>query len=444
MTVGTHSAAELRERGRQARSVLPRENLSEYRGVDRDVSELLNTQNASRITELLPLRAERMSQNPFSFYRGSALVMAHDLAQQSSPGIDLVICGDAHISNFGLFASPERTLIFDLNDFDEAATGPFEWDLRRLLTSVVLAGRSLNFSDAEITDATRDAASKYREVLNELVNVGSIDRMFVMTDEHAIRDVLRGDASLELFEHAAKKAKKRTGERASAKLLKSDERGQVRFVEDPPILTRAQPESAEFIQQLFDEYLRTVRPDVSLTLSTYQIADVALRVVGVGSVGTRCYLVALVGPSGERVILQIKEATNSVVTQFHASDEPTIRVLPPDSPQGLRVVTYQQVMQAASDPFLGHIEGRLHNYYVRQFRDQKGGLDVEDMDLNDFRVYTRGCASLLARAHSQSPLAIAVSGYLGGKPVADDAFAEWARQYADQTERDFARFTEGL
>lgn len=434
------SAEELKERGKHARKSVSFDELGTYHPSERDVMALLDAQNATRLQDLLPLRTERMSQNAFSFYRGTALIMAHDLAQQPNTGIDLVICGDAHISNFGLFASPERKLIFDLNDFDEAATGPWEWDVRRLVTSVVLAARSLEFTPDDVRQLAETAAEAYRTVLGDMLDMPAIERLFTMTDEASIRDVLSGDDALTIFDDAAKKAKKRTGERASKKLLEHDSHGNYRFVDDPPVLTHVEVESTEFLEQLFDEYLRTVRPDVSLLLSTYKLTDMVQRVVGVGSVGTRCYLIALTGPNDENILLQIKEAQASVITQYHVRDEPSVQVLPLGAPQGQRVVTYQQIMQAASDPFLGHVEGRLHNFYVRQFRDQKGSIAIEGMSVSAFRTYARGCASLLARAHSQSPLAPAVRSYLGKSNEADAAIARWSLSYADQAQVDFERY----
>lgn len=431
------SLEELVARGKEARSEFDFDQLAAFEPVERDVVALIASQNASRLQELLPLRAERMSQDVFSFYRGTALVMAHDLGRQPNSALNLVICGDAHISNFGLFASPERKLIFDLNDFDEASVGPWEWDVRRLVTSVVLAARSLDFDRHDVERVAQSAAESYRTVLSNLLDLPALERLFAMTDEDSIRSLLSGDAALKIFDRAAKKAKKRTAAQASKKLLKHDEHGNYRFEDDPPVLTHVELESADFLEQLYEGYLNTVRPDVSLLLSTYRLTDVALRVVGVGSVGTRCYLLALTGPNDEHMILQIKEAQFSVIPQNHSRDEPSIHVLPLGAPQGKRVVTYQQILQAASDPFLGHIEGRLHDFYVRQFRDQKGSIDIDGMSPSDFEVYARGCASLLARAHSQSPLAPAVRSYLGDSTRADEALMQWSVAYADQAERDF-------
>lgn len=444
MSRSVESRTELARRGSAARESLSLRALADFEPGDRDIVELIARQNASRVPELLPLRAERMSQSAFTFYRGTANIMAFDLAQQTSTGLDLVICGDAHISNFGLFASPERKLIFDLNDFDEAATGPFEWDVRRLVTSAVIAARTQNFRENDIQKIAKSCAESYRVALASMLEMPALDRLFSVRDEDSIRDGLSGDKALKIFDAAAKKAKKRTNAKASKKLLERASEGEWRFIENPPVLTHVETESAEFLEELFEEYLKTVRPDVALLLSTYQLTDVVLRVVGVGSVGTRCYLVALTGPDEEHLILQIKEASESVVATNHVRAEPSIDLLPPSAPHGQRVITYQQVMQAASDPFLGHIEGREHQFYVRQFRDQKGSIEIDGMSPSEFEVYARGCASLLARAHSQSPLAPAVQHYLGSSDDADAAFAQWADSYANQVDKDFATYRRSL
>ncbi len=443
MTRFTDSVAQLKLDGAALRKTLPAEEFSTYHSSDRDPVALINAQNVNRLQELLPLRAQRMAHDAFSFYRGTALLMAHDLAAQPGSGIDVVICGDAHISNFGLYASPERTLVFDLNDFDEASTGPWEWDVRRFVTSVILGARSIGLKDHEVDDLAKSAARDYREILAELMQLSGLDRMFQMIDEDAIRESLDEHKALKFFERTVKKAKKQTGVRASKKMLTTDESGNTRFIENPPVLTQVDMDSVPFVEELYASYLKTVRPDVALLLSTYEIVDIALRVVGVGSVGTRCFVIALAGPSGDHMILQMKEAGPSAVTQFHLRSEPSIQVLPLGSPPGARVVTYQQILQAASDPFLGHVEGQLYNYYVRQFRDLKGSFEVAEMDFEEFAVYVRGCAAALARAHSQSPKAAAIVGYLGSGPegeAADKAIADWSLAYAEQALRDYEVF----
>lgn len=431
---------ELIELGVAARERLPFETFGTFASVHRDANALIEAQNASRLQHLLPLRTERMSASEFAFYRGTAVVMAHDLAAQPSTGVDLVICGDAHMSNFGLFASPERKLVFDLNDFDEAAVGPWEWDIRRLVASTILGARSLNFAPEDVTKIAERTAESYRRNLNEFLSQPAYDRLFIVRDEEQASDFAKREHAFGIFWKAAKKAKKRTREKAAKKLLRTDEQGLSRFVEDPPILTRQPPENADVLEALYRQYLTSARPDVGLLLSTFSLTDVALRVVGVGSVGTRCYLLSLTGPDGEHLILQIKEAQQSVVSQFHEHPDGKVNLLPSHAPEGKRVVTYQQVLQTASDPFLGFVESDQHHFYVRQFRDKKGSIEIEGMHRDEFDLYSRACAMLLARAHSQSPLAHAVQGYLGDTPEADCAIARWSLSYADQARLDYRAF----
>lgn len=431
---------ELIERGVAARAALPFDAFGTFAAVHRDANALIAAQNTSRLQHLIALRTERMSADAFSFYRGTALLMAHDLAAQPSTGIDLVICGDAHMSNFGLFASPERRLVFDLNDFDEASVGPWEWDVRRLITSVVIAARELGFAPEEVSAVAERAAAAYQRNLGEFLAAPAYDRLFTVRDEESASAFAEREHAFGMFLKAAKKAKKRTREHAAEKLLRPDSEGILRFVEDPPILTRQAPEDADFLESLYQQYLSSVRPDVALLLSTFTLTDVALRVVGVGSVGTRCYLLSLSGPSGEPLILQIKEAQQSVIDAYHEHPDGAVHVLSPDASHGKRVITYQQVLQAASDPFLGSVRGEKYHFYVRQFRDQKGSLDVAGMNRDQFDLYSRACAMLLARAHSQSPLAFAVQGYLGDTDEGTLALTRWSLAYADQAQADYERF----
>lgn len=432
-------AATLRERGRARRRLVPRSQLGELPPLDRDPFALIEQQNAGRIPELVPLRYERMGQSVFSFYRGTAGLQAYDLAQQPHTELPVVVCGDAHLANFGIFASPERSLVFDLNDFDEAAPGPWEWDVYRLVTSVAIAARHLGFDDELVTSAARNAARRYRVTLRQLLDAYALDRYYFRVDERMITSNL-DEATVAPFHQAIRKARKRTSQTAWNRLLAETDDGEHRFVEDPPVLTHARHVSPEEIQQLFRIYLRSVRPDIAVLVSSYRLTDIAHRVVGVGSVGTRCYVVALTGPSGGRVILQLKEAGTSVVEQYSGIGADALGVLPADAPAGRRVVSYQQVLQAVSDPFLGHLENGDRHFYVRQFRDNKASIDIDTLSVQQFLVYSSGCARLLARAHSQSPAGYAIGGYLGGGETADAAFARWAVQYLTRAEADYERF----
>ena len=287
------TAASQRARGKAARRDIPRAAHAVFTPVDRDPVALIEAQNAGRLPELVPLRRERMSVSPFTFYRGSAGLMAHDLARQTVTGVHVVICGDAHLSNFGLYASPERRLVFDVNDFDEAAPGPWEWDVKRLVTSVVLGGTELGLRPTAVREAALACATGYREALGRLVAMDTLERYYVRADAAAIAQALRRP-SRDAFEAVKSKARSRTSAQVIGRMTETDAHGRVRFRQEPPILTRPSGSAvATEIEELFERYRGTVRADVALLLSRYALTDIARRVVGVGSVGTRCYVLAL-------------------------------------------------------------------------------------------------------------------------------------------------------
>ena len=317
--------------------------------VDRDPVALIDAQDAGRLPELVPLRRERMSVSPFTFYRGSAGLMAHDLARQTVTGVHVVICGDAHLSNFGLYASPERRLVFDLNDFDEAAPGPWEWDVKRLVTSVVLGAMELGLRPKRVREAALACATGYRVALGRMVQRDSLERYYVRADAAAIAETL-GRASREAFEAVNRKARSRTSAHAVDRMTETDARGRVRFLEQPPILTRPSGSAVEAeLEEVFERYRGTIRADVALLLSKFTLTDIARRVVGVGSVGTRCYVLALTCLDGGNLVLQVKQALPSVITMEVTPNETTPQVVPPDAPEGLRVMAHQHVLQAVSD-----------------------------------------------------------------------------------------------
>ncbi|MGB3413435.1 MAG: DUF2252 domain-containing protein [Microbacteriaceae bacterium] len=430
--------------GEAKRSALPPSYLAQFEAKtlsNRDPIELIEEQNLSRVPELIPLRRERMLLNPFAFYRGTAGLQAFDLAQQMDTILPVVICGDAHLGNFGLYSSPERTLVFDLNDFDEADTGAWEWDLYRLVTSVVIGAQQIGFEDEQIRFAARRTVQRYRTWLQKLMDADSIDRYYFRVDEDYIRESLL-HSSLEYFEGVVDKASRRTGNQAVDKLLVEDENGSYQFIEDPPILTPLPELTEQNLEQVFNSYLDTVSPDIRMLLLPYQLTDMARRVVGVGSVGTRCFVLALTGPDGGRIILQIKQAQQSVISQYSTEHPNTPRIIPRDASQGERVISYQRILQAVSDPFLGHMEDSGRHYYVRQFRDKKASFRIETMTNTQFLNYISGCAMMLARSHSQSPNAYAISSYLGADDAVDRAVTEWSLEYAKQSRRDFDRYFE--
>ncbi len=435
----TESAQSQRARGKLARQAVPRASLGDYTAVDRDAVNLVTSRNEGRLSWLVPLRHSRMAESPFTFYRGTAGLMAFDLAHQRQTDVQLVICGDAHISNFGLYASPERRLIFDLNDFDEAAPGPWEWDVRRLLTSAVLAGRENNLDENRIEKLVLRAAFTYKNSLRRLLKSPSLERSYYSVDSTFLARTVSARGQQKLAETTTK-ARKRDSDRAIAHLMAPDSMGYMRFKDLPPILQHMDSADEEAVAQLTFQYMESTLPEISYLLSRFTVTDFARRVVGVGSVGTRCFVIALSGPEGRGIILQPKEATESVVSMFatpNATTPPTLRA---DMNQGERVTNHQRILQSYSDPFLGHLTDGQHHYYVRQFRDSKGSFDTSTMSAKSLDDYVALCALILARAHSQSPLAHWVSGYIGKSYEFDEAMTKWSFAYADQSTKDYEAF----
>ncbi|MFD2793472.1 DUF2252 domain-containing protein [Promicromonospora vindobonensis] len=433
-------------RGAAARRRLPRRALAAlHLPPDRDPIGILERQHASRLQDLVPVRVGRMLESPFAFYRGSAAIMASDLAAGPTTGLDVVACGDAHIANFGFYASPERELVFDLNDFDEGGPAPWEWDLRRLVTSIHIAGRENGLSEKACRAASRAAARSYQHRLREFCGLAATERYFARVDTSQAAAHF-GKAGRTAVEKASARARRRTSEHTLRKLATRSEDGAVRIIDQPPLVQHVDHASLDEIHHLFAQYRATVREDVAYLLSQYRFVDFALRVVGVGSVGTRCYLLALEGPTGDVLFLQAKEAQQTVLSTHGRRPA----AIPGDESgaehtEGHRVVAAQRVLQANSDPFLGWITGwagesedrHRVDYYWRQFRDMKGSVEPQTLDEREFTAYGSLCASLLARAHGQSPNADAIAAYLGRGENAVDALAEWAAAYADVARADF-------
>jgi len=433
-------------RGERLRERLPRRMLAELPAAVRDPMGILDRQDASRVRDLVPLRAARMAESPFTFYRGTAALMAADLSR--GPGTDLVVgsCGDAHVSNFGLYASPQRTLVFDLNDFDEAAWAPWEWDVKRLVASIVVAGQATSRDEAVIRDAALSAVRTYARSLRAGVTRSPLDRYYDHFDARAAEEAVDGTTAAAL-RAAIKDATKRTGARAARRLTERRDGDRLGFVETPPTMTHVSAQLVAGVQEVYDDYLRTANVDIRLLLSQYAIVDVVRRVVGVGSVGTRCYLIALQDADGHVVLLQAKEAGRSVLAEHGLVGQPRAAQRYIDAfGDGARVVAMQRVLQAVSDPFLGHVNddrapgGGIRSYYVRQFHDMKGGFEVDALEDSAFRWYAEACAATLARAHGQSPLAATVSGYVGSGRAAGEAILEWAYAYADLSRADWELF----
>lgn len=434
------SRAALRAEGRAARARTRRRALARLGTSRRDPLGIIAQQNAARDPDLLALRTERMAQTAFGFYRGTAALMAADLADSPHSGILVPSCGDAHVSNFGFYASAQRRLVFDLNDFDEAAWAPWEWDVKRLVTSVIVGGAASDRSAAVIDLAARRAVRTYLGAIRRAAEQSPVRRYFTHFDIEASRALLPG-AARRAIRGAIRHAARRTGERAVQRLTEVDADGRRRIVLREPV---SMPVSAEIrgrVSALVTEYQRSATQDIALLMSHFALIDVARRVVGVGSVGTRCYLALLQDGDGNALLMQPKEAGQSVLVEFGRMPQPpALADLIAASGEGARVVAMQRILQALSDPFLGHLRGPERDFYVRQFHDMKGGIDVEDLDDDPFVTYAEACAAVLARAHSQSRNVAQIAGYVGGGRAVTDAIVAWSYDYAALSRRDYEAF----
>ncbi|MCB0927314.1 MAG: DUF2252 domain-containing protein [Mycolicibacterium insubricum] len=429
------------EHGRALRKQAPRTSLAELIAADRTATEILVDQNRSRLPELVGLRFARMLVSPLSFYRGAAAVMAADLAAGPTSNIEVMSCGDAHLSNFGVFATPDRALVFDLNDFDEAAMAPAEWDLKRLVTSAILGARQLKFPETAVSDIANTTVVTYRDALTAMMQMSVIDRFYLRAEPIKQSNLVSG-AFGAVIDRTVQRARKRTSGRAFAKLTEIDADGIPRFRESPP-MTRHVPLSDETeLLRAVEEYMTSVAADARLLLAHFRVTDIAMRVVGVGSIGTRCYLAALVDSRGTPLILQIKEAKRSVLQEYGKRTQlPLLTAAIAARGEGRRVVIGQRILQSMSDRLLGTVRAEGADFYLRQFHDMKGSVDLGDLNAETFAEYAGGCAAVLARAHAQSANAEILRGYFGGGSKALDAVVTWCYRYADKTVDDFDQLT---
>lgn len=442
----SQSVAERRAVGREARRRTPRSALATRSSVSRDAGAVLDRQNSDRVPELVPLRAERMAASAFAFYRGAAAVMAGDLAEDPHSGFHVASCGDAHVANFGFFASPQRTLMFDLNDFDEAAWAPWEWDLKRLVTSIVIAGQETSRDEKVVRSTALSAVRTYVRALRSGSHRSALARYYSHFDVATSLDTLDAE-SRAVMRAAIRDAEKRTGERAVRRMTTRDQRGRLVFLERAPTMTQAEPAIAEGLQRYFTEYAESANVDVGVLVQQYAIADVARRVVGVGSVGTRCYLAVLEDGDENGLLLQAKEASRSVLEEYGHVRQPRRHVqLIAEEGEGARVVALQRILQAVADPFLGHLRNHPadRSFYVRQFHDMKGGLEMQTLDDEPFLRYGQTCAASLARGHGQSATAPAIVGYIGNGKAVGEAILAWAFEYAEINRADHAAFADRL
>lgn len=438
--VRPRSVRERMDAGAKLRGKLPRRAMAELGSGRRDPLGILTTQNMRRLQELVPLRIERMSLSPFTFYRGTAAIMAADLALETNTGIMVPSCGDAHVSNFGFYASAQRTLMFDLNDFDESAYGPWEWDLKRLIASVVIAGQATGRDEGAIRVAVTTSVRAYALGLRAAMQASPTDRYFAHFDAEASLVGLHKE-SRKVLKRAVNQAQKRTGERAVKKLTVQDEHGMFRFVEQPPTMYRMGEDYERRIHHFLTRYLESASDDVRQLMRNYVVADVIRRVVGVGSVGTRCSLSLLQDGDEHTLLMQAKEANRSVIEEFGSIAQPRqLREHVAAHGEGARVVALQRILQGTSDPLLGHLRVDDIDLYVRQFHDMKGGIEAEELEDEPFTTYAQACAVILARAHSQAPVAAVVSGYIGGGRALGEALLEWGYAYAARSLEDYKLF----
>jgi uncharacterized protein (DUF2252 family) len=440
-TPARHTLSEQFALGAELRQSMRRRDHVRFEVCERDPIAVMEQQHATRVPELVPVRVGRMMQSPFACFRGSAAQMAADLKDAPRTGVIVVADGDAHVANFGLFASPERRVVFDLNDFDEANPAPWEWDVKRMGASIVLAGRDIGASEDSCRDIVVAAASAYRKTLKRLYGMTALERFYFRVETRDLERVA-GEAGREVLAAAEKRAHRRTSDRALQTIPTQDVDGRMRIVDDPPLLRHAGLVASDTVPDLVRDYQRTAAVDIAVLLEQYELVDSALRVVGVGSVGTRCDIALLIGPAGEPLILQVKEAPQSVLVTYGGMPRQRAgrRVVaqPAHGREGFRVVAGQRVMQAVSDRFLGWFEHQGRDYYVRQFRDMKASIDLSTLTPDVLLGYARLCGGILARAHAQSPDGAVIRGYLGRGESFDGAIATWSRLYADQAEKDHA------
>ncbi|MFF3491763.1 DUF2252 domain-containing protein [Streptomyces sp. NPDC002795] len=446
MTSRRRTAREQADAGRSARSRVPRSEHAGYApAADRpDPVEVLERQSASRLPELIPIRYGRMLESPFRFFRGAAAIMASDLAHTPVTGLRAQLCGDAHLLNFRLLASPERRLMFDVNDFDETLRGPWEWDVKRLAASLVIAGRGNGFGRSERQRVVRATAASYRQSMGRFAGMRTLDVWYsrIEADElYAAVSAKLDTRSRRRMSQALSKARGRDHLQALEKLAHVVD-GELRIAADPPLVTPLDQllpgvERKQLEAQLIDlieRYARTLTAERRALLTQYRVVDMARKVVGVGSVGTRCWIILLLGRDDhDPLLLQAKEAQTSVLAQFagpgaHAN-------------QGERVVVGQRLMQAAGDMFLGWervegLDGRERDFYVRQLRDWKAIPQADLMSPRVMGLFGRACGATLARAHARSGDRISIAAYLGRSDRFDQALARFAETYADQNERD--------
>jgi uncharacterized protein (DUF2252 family) len=444
------------EEGKQARKQTPRSSHAEWKAPkDReDPVAILEGQAQSRVQELVPIRYGRMLVSPFTFYRGAAAIMAADLAHTPVSGLRAQLCGDAHLSNFGVFASPEREMLFDINDFDETLPGPWEWDVKRLAVSLCVAGRDRNLSKQEVADVLVWTAQAYRQSMRGFAQMSNLDVWYASLNAENIMDVVRAQQlvkgkRLQQMEKRLGKARTKNSTRAVLKLTEAVD-GQLRFVSDPPLVVPVQEllgqaESEELrkrLEVMLTDYRASLSDEYGVLLGDYTFQSIARKVVGVGSVGTRAWVLLFMGrDEQDPLVLQAKEAQASVLEPFAGASQ--------YENHGQRVVEGQRLMQASGDILLGWLPAKgiddvTRDFYVRQLWDGKLSIEIETMTHPMLRAYGALCAWTLARAHARTGDRIAIASYLGAGGVFDQALVDFSEAYADQNERDYDELVQAV
>jgi uncharacterized protein (DUF2252 family) len=442
-TTTTHSSVpvvtplEQAAAGKALRDKVPRKQHGQWNEVKGrpDPIDVLHKEDAGRMKRLVAIRYGRMLQSPFAFYRGAAGVMAADLAGTPATGLKVQACGDCHLLNLGGFATPERRIIFDINDFDETLPARWEWDLKRLVTSVVLAARSNGLADQQGRDCAVACARRYREHMRQFSQMDPLRVWYTKTTVEEFLNTLRGDLRKTLERHV-RKATDHTGSDLELPKLVTSEGGRIHIIDRPPLIFHPKEKTIDdstMFDQLFHDYRESLPDDRRMLIDRYRLVDAAIKVVGIGSVGRRCWIVLMMSGGNDPLFLQVKEAVHSVLEPYAGGSA--------YSHQGQRVVAGQRLMQPVSDIFLGWTtapDGR--QFYVRQLRDAKIKPLIETFNLEMLEVYARACGWVLARAHAKaSDISATISGYLGSSSDEFDmAMGKFALAYADQTERDYA------
>jgi len=447
------SAAERAEQGKAARVVAPRAEQGDWQPAAdrRDPVELLEEQGASRVQELVPIRYGRMLVSPFTFYRGAAYPMAADLAGAPRTGLEVQLCGDAHLSNFGAFGAPDRRLVFSINDFDETLPGPFEWDVKRLVASFAVAGRDRGFDAKQRRSINRNVGLAYREAIREFAGMSNLDLWYSRIDVDEIAALVHEHGSgkdRKRFEANLAKARSKDSLRALAKLTTNVD-GEPRIASDPPLIVPIEEiaggeefDHTGFMHGVIRSYRRTLSPDRRQLLERFRYVHAARKVVGVGSVGARAWIVLMLGrDEHDPLFLQVKEAQASVLEPYVGKSA--------FNHHGQRVVEGQRLTQAAGDIMLGWTrvedqQGASRDFYIRQLWDGKGSALVDLMEPKAMSLYGRLCGHALAKAHARSGDAIAIASYLGGGDTFDRAMSVFAEAYADQNERDYASLKDAV